>query len=1165
LTHPIAGLHDSGSFHTIPAVPCPSCGATTSAGDKFCANCGSGLEQRCATCGTVLPDDARFCPSCGASIAADDLGEHVEHSGEERKIISVLFADLVGFTASSDGADPEDVRRRVQPFHTALREVVEGYGGRIEKLMGDGVLAVFGAPVVHEDDAERAVRAALQIQERVDVMAGASGMRARVAVGTGEAMVLVDGATTDREGLIGDVINTASRLQGEAEPGTVLVDEATHRSTRRAIHFEERSPVAVKGKGEPIPVWVAVEPVARLGADLEDDGATLVGRSSELSLLVESFTRVVADRTSQIVTIGGEPGVGKSRLVRELRRHINDLPELIRWRQGRCLPYGEGITYWALGEVVKAEAGIFETDTPATALGKLGVSLEPLFTDPDERAWVGGRLAPLVGSDQEGSVDKTERFAAWHRYVAALGEHRPTVIVVEDLHWADPSLVEFLADLSEAARGIPLLLVCTARPDFFEAHPTWGTGQRNAMTIRLEPLDVEATRQLLDELLADADLDLETRQVILNRSGGNPLWAQEFVRMFHDRPSDGGELAIPDTVQAIVASRIDLLDAETKTAIQAASTIGKSFWVGAVAELLDDAERLEESLRELTRRELIRRERSSTVAGEVEYAFTHSVVRDVAYSQSPRAIRADRHQRAGRWIERIAGDRVADRAEVIAHHDTEALRLASATELSDVTSYVEAAINSHRRAAELVGNLDLNAKRVHLEAALQLTPDGDGRRGRILLDLGQTYADLGLTDSGTKTILEARDEFDRAGDIESWGRASALLSSYTWVAGDPGEARRLLDEASARLEQHPPGPALAAVYAQEAGRLWLRGDSMQETLDHVARVRPIVEVHGDLVSRRRLLTAEGGSRFDSGDPAAVEVFRQVLRMAIEADESMPIGQGYQNLGEQLRSGWGPHEALPVHERGLEVSLQRRTVGVEQFIRGSLAFDLFQAGRWDDSIEQLDAALALQERLAYMESGFVALKIVVRVARGEKEPDAINRIEALVADAEGLEDLQAFIPAYELAAWVHVMLGDESDAAEFARKIVDRSGGTRFLVDSWPLVVWLLRRAGELDRIGVLLPELRRFDMPRPRALIAIVEALLAEQDDPAAALEAIDRSASELAGLGSVVEATIALADAVRIAEGLGDNDRAEAMRSRAREWLADNRAEAFMEKFGLT
>ncbi len=1156
--------HYCGSFHTIPAVPCPSCEATTSAGDKFCANCGSGLEQRCATCGTVLPDDARFCPSCGASIATDDLGEHVEHSGEERKIISVLFADLVGFTASSDGADPEDVRRRVQPFHTALREVVEGYGGRIEKLMGDGVLAVFGAPVVHEDDAERAVRAALLIQERVDVMAGASGMRARVAVGTGEAMVLVDGTTTDREGLVGDVVNTASRLQGEAEPGTVLVDDATHRSTRRAIHYEERPPVAVKGKGEPIPVWVAVEPVARLGADLEDDGATLVGRSSDLSLLVESFTRAVADRTSQIVTIGGEPGVGKSRLVRELRRHINDLPELIRWRQGRCLPYGEGITYWALGEVVKAEAGIFETDTPGTALGKLGVSLEPLFADPDERAWVGGRLAPLVGSDQEGSVDKAERFAAWHRYMAALGEQRPTVIVVEDLHWADRNLIGFLSDLSDAARGIPLLLVCTARPDFFEAHPTWGAGQRNAMTIRLEPLDADATRELLDELLAGADLDAETRQMIFDRSGGNPLWAQEFVRMFHDRSTGSGELAIPDTVQAVVASRIDLLDAETKTAIQAASTIGKSFWVGAVAELLDGASDLDESLRDLARRELIRRERSSTVSGEVEYAFTHSVVRDVAYSQSPRAIRADRHRRIGRWIERIAGDRVADRAEVIAHHDAEALRLATATDLADVTSYVDAAINSHRRAAEQAGQLDLSAQQAHLEAALRLTPDGDGRRGRILLDLGQTYADLGLTDSGTKTLLEARDEFDRAGDIESWGRASALLSNYFWVAGDPGEAQRMLDEASARLEQHPPGRALAAVYSQEAGRLWLRGDSMQETLDHVARVRPIVEVHGDLVSRRRLLTAEGGSRFDSGDPAAVEVFRQVLRMAIESDESMPIGSSYLNLGEQLRTGWGPNEALPVHERGLEVSLQRRTAGAEQFLRGGLAFDLFQAGRWDDAMEQLDAALAIPEFGAYLEGGIRGFKIGIAACRGEAEPDSTQRIEALIADAEGLEDMQAIIPSYETAAWVHLLLGGESDAVGFARQVVDRSGGTRFLLDNWSLVVWLLRRSGELDRIGVLLPELRRFDMPRPRALIAIVEALLGEDDDPAVALEAIDRSATELADLGAFTEATIALADAVRIAEGLGDSDRALAMRVRAQELMAGTRAVVLMEKLGL-
>ncbi|HLA66710.1 MAG TPA: AAA family ATPase, partial [Acidimicrobiia bacterium] len=479
---------------------CPSCGASAAPDARFCASCGSPLEQRCGSCGTMLPSDARFCPSCGTPTPAAPEVPALETGGEERKVVSVIFADLVGFTAAGDGADPEDIRRRLSPYHEAIRQEVERYGGRVEKLMGDGVLAVFGAPVVHEDDAERAVRAGLRIQERIAGMAGGSPLSARVAVGTGEVVVAIEGTTMDREGLVGDVVNTTSRLQHEAPPGTVLVDEATYGVTRRAFRYEERPSVVVRGKAEPLALWLAIAPTGRYGADVEDAGVTLVGRETELSLLIDVFSRSVRDATSQIVTIAGEPGVGKSRLVRELRRHIDEIPDLIRWRQGRCLPYGEGITYWAFGEIVKAEAGILETDPPGTAVGKLRVSLEPLLADPDERTWVAGRVAPLVGSGQEGTAEKGEQFAAWHRYLTALGEQRPTVLVIEDLHWADPNLVEFLADVPETTRGTPLLLVCTARPDFFESHPTWGARQRDSVTIRLEPLDADATRRLLDEL-----------------------------------------------------------------------------------------------------------------------------------------------------------------------------------------------------------------------------------------------------------------------------------------------------------------------------------------------------------------------------------------------------------------------------------------------------------------------------------------------------------------------------------------------------------------------------------------------------------------------------------------------------------------------------------------
>ena len=1116
---------------------CPNCGRSATPDDRFCAGCGTPLTRRCVTCGTALPDDARFCPSCGTAVdAAPAPDDNLERAGEERKIVSVLFADLVGFTESSDGEDPEDVRRRLAPYHTALRDEVERYGGRIEKLMGDGVLAVFGAPVVHEDDPERAVRAALRIQEAVESLAGTTGLKARVAVATGEVVVQIEGTTMDREGLVGDVVNTASRLQHEAPPGTVLVDAATHRSTHRMFRYEERPPVAVKGKREPLAVWIALEPTGRIGTEFREHlGTSLVGREHELALLVNAFSRSVDEQTSQLVTIGGEPGVGKSRMVEELRRHIDSLPDLIRWRQGRCLPYGEGITYWALSEIVKAEAGILETDTPATALGKLGVALEALLSDPEERTWVLTRLAPLVGSEQETAVDKAERFAAWHRLVSAMGEQRPTVLVIDDLQWADPSLVEFLAEVPDVARGIPVLLVCTARPEFFQEHPTWGGGQANAVTVRLDPLDEEATGALLDELLADDDLDEETRREITIRCGGNPLWAQEFVRMLRERPS-GGELAIPDTVQSIVSARVDLLDPEVKSVIQAAATVGKSFWTGAVAAALDEADDLDSALRELNRRELVRRERTSTVAGESEYAFTHAVVRDVAYAQTPRAVRARRHHTVARWLEDLPGERVADRAEVIAHHDAEALRLATATDMADVTEFIEAAITSHRRAAEQAARLDLNAQLGHLEAALELVPQGEGRRGRLLYDLGVVLTDLGRVDEGEKALLEARDELRANEDFEAWGMTLAKLGQFAWVTGRPEQARAYSEEAIGELEELPPGPALAQLYSHQAGSYWLRGDS-EKAIEAVERVRPIVEVHGELEARRRILWADGGARFDLGDPSGIEPFRQTLRMAIESDDSMAIVVSHLNLGEQLRTAFGPEEAIAVHERGRELAIKRGVVSGRRFIEGSLAVDYFIAGRWDDALAVVESALDSPERLSYVEGTFLGVKAMLDASRGEAPSDVGQTVDGLVAQAEEMKDLQAVVPTHEGAMWVKLASGDEQGALAHAHTVVELSGATRYLLDSFP-VIWVLARAGELERVGDLLPELRRFDMPRPRAQLSVIDELLTDGPETGTIAEL----AEELMGMGAVLDAFAALAAGAEVTEGDALSQQASAL-----------------------
>lgn len=400
----------------------------------------------CPKCGTESPESFQYCPRCGASLAAAE-------PSEERKVVSVLFADLVGFTASSDHADPEEVRASLRPYHQQVRREIERYEGSVEKFVGDAVMAVFGAPIAREDDAERAVRAALRIPQAIEELNEATPdlrLAVRVAVNTGEALVTLGARLSEGEGIVtGDVVNTASRLQQVAPVGGVVVGEATYRSTRSVIDYEELGPVQVKGKAEPVSIWRALQVRSRYGVDFEGAGAAFIGREEDLAFLQRALARTIRESSVQLVTVTGEPGVGKTRLVRELFRYVDDLPGLYYWRQGRCLAYGENVTFWALGEVVKAQAGILESDGPAEAAEKIRAAVEVAVEDPRECDWVAARLAPLVGAEEPGggAADREETFAGWRRFLEGVASLRPLVIVVEDLHWADPALLAFLDHL----------------------------------------------------------------------------------------------------------------------------------------------------------------------------------------------------------------------------------------------------------------------------------------------------------------------------------------------------------------------------------------------------------------------------------------------------------------------------------------------------------------------------------------------------------------------------------------------------------------------------------------------------------------------------------------------------------------------------------------------
>ncbi|HSI98597.1 MAG TPA: AAA family ATPase, partial [Gaiellaceae bacterium] len=475
----------------------------------------------------------------------------------ERKVVSVLFCDLVGFTQQAEAMDPEDVEAILRPYHERVRSELERHGGTVEKFIGDAVMALFGAPVAHEDDPERAVRAALAIRD----FAVEDGLELRIGITTGEALVSLDASPSEGEGMAsGDVVNTAARLQSAAPVNGILADETTYRATRTAISYEEAAPVEAKGKARPVPVWRALDARARFGVDTAHEARTeLVGRERELDVLRDAFARARHERIPQLVTLVGVPGMGKSRLVYELSRIVDADPELITWRQGRCLAYGDGVTLWALSEIVKAQAGVVEQDAPDAVAEKLRQAVEDVLGGTGDEHWVDAQLLALVGLAGEAELGGDRRsaaFAAWRRFLEALAEQRPLVLVFEDLHWADDSLLDFVDELVDWMTEVPLLVVGTARPELLERRPGWGGGKLNATTLALAPLSEEQTARLLAHLLDRPVLAAGSQRALLERAGGNPLYAEQFAELYLEQ-GKADELPLPETLHGIIAARLD--------------------------------------------------------------------------------------------------------------------------------------------------------------------------------------------------------------------------------------------------------------------------------------------------------------------------------------------------------------------------------------------------------------------------------------------------------------------------------------------------------------------------------------------------------------------------------------------------------------------------------
>jgi predicted ATPase/class 3 adenylate cyclase len=1065
----------------------------------------------CPTCGHENAETAKFCSECGAALVATRATRR-----EERKVVTVVFADMVGSTERAERLDPEDVRALLAPYHARLRSELERHGGTVEKFIGDAVVAVFGAPVAHEDDPERAVRAALAIQEAIAEMNEADpalALEIRIGVNTGEALVALDARPELGEGIVsGDVVNTGARLQAAAPPGGILVGEATHRVTERAIEYEEHQPVTAKGKAEPMLVWRAVARRASWGIDLSDARTPLVGRDDERDVLVGALTRARSRLEPQLVTVVGVPGIGKSRLVRELFRAVDDDPELIVWRQGRSLPYGEGSAFWGLAEIVKAQAGILETDAAEEAAAKVTTTVADLVDDVTEGPWVERHLLALTGVQQARSTTQAnldEAFAAWRRFLEALADRQPAVLVFEDIHWADDALLDFIDALPDRVTGVPLVVVCSARPELLERRPGWGGGKRNATTISLAPLSNEDTARLLAALLGTPVLPADQQTALLQRAGGNPLFAEEYARMLADG-SDSGTGA-PETLHGVVTARIDALPDEEKELLQLAAGLGKVFWTDALSSLCGASSwQLEERLHALERKEFVRREHRSAVAGSKQYVFVHALVRDGAYGQMSRTARADVHRRVADWIETLPADRADDRTEILAHHLLEAIDYARAGGL-DTADLLPRAAKALRESGDRAWRIGALAAALGFYGRLrELDPAIEGDP-YFLLSLGLTLAAAhGYVDEGADE-LERAAEVLAASDPAAAAQATVTRGEFIWHRGDQDAAFAYFDRARELAEGASLSPEKQNVVAQVARFLSLAG-RYEEALELVEQALDMAEELEDEEMLGDALNTRGTVRGSLGDDRWEEDNTRSLELALRSN-SFRAGRAYINLGSNLADTAGDlARAEAVTREGLAFSERMgfSSTALRWFL-GNLAYMTHLTGAWDEALTFAERVIVGEPH--YQQQIGFSVRAELRMARGDSR-GAVEDTDAVLQQARAIRDPQTLDPALVLAAHVAHRNGDEAAA----QALIDELGSPERAAGTWVVSAALLYR--DLER-ETAMPRVEgdAIRTPWSEAAAAIAE------DDLAHAATILERTGAR------TLEAAVRLRAARRYAE----------------------------------
>jgi class 3 adenylate cyclase/tetratricopeptide (TPR) repeat protein len=1016
---------------------CPACGTENRSDRKFCSQCGTALALPCPSCGASNDPSDAFCGQCGSPLAAEAPAA-APGPAAERRLVSVLFADLVGFTPLSEQRDAEEVREFLSRYFDTCRRLISLYGGTVEKFIGDAVMAVWGAPTATEDDAERAVRAALDLVTAVAALGeelGAADLRARAGVLTGEAAVTLG---AEGEGMVaGDLVNTASRVQTVAEPGSVYVGESTMHATSDTIVYEEAGAFELKGKEEPVPLWMARRVVSAHRGALKAQGleAPFAGRERELRQLKDLFHSAAEGHRAHLVSVTGVAGIGKSRLAWEFYKYFDGIAQTVYWHRGRCLPYGEGVTYWALADMVRMRCRIAEDEEPASAEEKLRSTLDEHLLDPDERRFVEPRLAHLLGLAGQHEHDKQDLFGAWRLFFERLAETYPTVLVFEDLQWGDASLLEFVEYLLDWSRNHPLFVVSLARPELLERVPTWGAAQRSFTSLYLEPLPEEAMAELLSGLVPGLPDDLRDR--ILERAEGVPLYAVETVRMLVDRgllvqegaayrlASAVGELEVPETLHALIAARLDGLAPEERRVLQDAAVLGKTFPKQALSALSGLDDELDVLLTALVRKEVLGIQADVRSPEHGHYGFLQDLVRRVAYETLPRRERRAKHLAAAEHI--AAAFDEDEVVEVVASHYLGALE--AVPDADDAAEVRDKAREMLARAGERASSLAASAAaRRYYEQAAGLA---EGPERASLLDLAAERAQLAADPEGSRLLFEeAIAGYEQAGDTHAAARTTGRLTRFQMFTERREESVERAERAFDIVKDDEPDDDLALLAGVLSRVYWFNGD-LDRSLERAEFALDIAEATGSARSLVFSLRAKGAALFSRGHvEESYALMKRGLEIAVEHDLMEFVGQGHFLLSDREFRRDRYAAALDHLDKGLTAS---RKVGARPFEWATLAemtYALYMLGRWDEALGVIDEPTEEQTR-----SGSILLSLVqswteIYLHRGR--PEDARRILALFSHLEGSADRQDQSLFLAVRASLRLAEGDPAGALEDGR-------------------------------------------------------------------------------------------------------------------------------------